>query len=198
MPIETAGAVSVNTAAAEVLEKSGPMPVETATAVSGSDGFRNTRILMVDNDWEFARFVSEQMTGMGYLIETAGNGLEGLALFRSGEFPVVLAGLHTPGMNGIELLRNIKQTDRRAAVVIVAGFGTVDQAMSAFKNGAYDYILKPIAPARLISTVERAIEQRCLAKQVRTLRRLTLGLVVSIPFWIVGGIILALQYMAGR
>jgi DNA-binding NtrC family response regulator len=136
---------------------------EKSEAASGTKGLRNVRLLVVDDDVDYARLVKEHLTDMGYLVETAHNGREGLGLFRNGDFPVVLTDLDMPGMNGIELLQNIKRIDQRAAVVIITGSGTLDLAISAVKNGAHDFVVKPVTPERLKLLVERAIEYRdCL------------------------------------
>jgi len=170
------------------------MLTENSRAAWGSNGYRNIRLLVVDDDAEFTQFVSEYLAGLGYLVETAHNGREGLGLFRSGNFHAVLADMQMPGMNGVELLQSIKRVDQRAVVVITTGYRMNDLEASAVDSGAFDLLLKPVTLRRLGAVVERAVEQRGLAKQVSVFRRLTLALVASIPFWIITSAFLALKY----
>ena len=170
------------------------MHTENLQVAALSPPNRNTRILVADDDDGFTRLMADHLRELGFLVETARDGREGLSLFRTGYFPIVFVDLHMPGMDGMELLKHIKHLDPRTAVVVITGYGTIDLAVSAVKNGAYEFILKPLSLERLSLTVERAIEWRDLARQVSVFRGLTLALVASIPFWVITSLILAVKY----
>jgi DNA-binding NtrC family response regulator len=76
-------------------------------------------------------------------------------------------------------------------VVVITGFGTIESAVQAIKNGAYDYITKPVKLEELDIVVDRALEKRGLVKQLDFFRGLTLAVLISIPLWLILGIILA-------
>jgi len=122
-------------------------------------GSKEARILIIDDDKEFAQGLAEHMTESGYSISVANDGREGLDgysisvahdgregldKFRKGDFHVVLTDLQMPVMDGMELLHEIKRQDNRSVVVVITGFGTIEAAVRATKEGAYDFIAKPI------------------------------------------------------
>ncbi len=152
---------------------------------------KESRILIVDDDKEFAEGLAEHMREFGYLANVAYEGREGLDKFRAGDFHVVLTDLQMPIMDGMELLHEIKKLDNRSVVVVITGFGTIESAVQAIKNGAYDYITKPVKLEELDIVVDRALEKRGLVKQLDFFRGLTLAVLISIPLWLILGIILA-------
>jgi DNA-binding NtrC family response regulator len=152
---------------------------------------KETRILVVDDDREFADSLAEHMSGLGHSVKVAYEGHEGLDRFRTGAFHVVLTDLQMPGMDGIELLHEIKGLDNRCVVVLITGFGTVESAVTAIKEGAYDFITKPVKFDQLDVVVNRALEKRHLVKQLDFFRGLTLAVLISVPLWLILGIILA-------
>ncbi len=152
---------------------------------------KDTRILVVDDDKEFAESLAEHVSGLGYLVKVAYDGREGLAIFRAGAFNMVLTDLMMPGMDGIELLHEIKRLEDQAVVVVITGYGTIESAVQAIKKGAYDYITKPAKFAEIEVVIERALEKGRLVKQLNFFKGLTLAVLVSIPLWLVLGIILA-------
>ena len=94
-------------------------------------------------------------------------------------------------MDGIELLHEIKRMDKRSVVVVITGFGTIESAVKAIKEGAYDFITKPVKFEELDIVINRALEKRGLVKQLDFFRGLTLAVLISIPIWLILGIILA-------
>ncbi len=152
---------------------------------------KETRILVVDDDQEFADSLAEHMSGLGHSVKVAYDGHDGLDKFRPGAFHVVLTDLQMPGMDGIELLHEIKGLDKRCVVVLITGFGTVESAVKAIKQGAYDFITKPVKLDEVDVVVNRALEKRHLVKQLDFFRGLTLAVLISVPLWLILGIILA-------
>lgn len=116
-------------------------------------------ILVVD-DMQSALFLSEGiLQDEGYHAEIAQNGQEALERFKQKHFDVVVADLHMPGMDGIELLNNIKKQDIKTLVIIMTARPGIDSAIMAFRHGAYDYITKPIDPDTIINTIQRGWEK---------------------------------------
>ena len=152
---------------------------------------QETRILIVDDDQEFADSLAEHMSELGHSVKVAYDGQQGLDQFRTGDFHLVLTDLQMPGMDGIALLHEIKGLDHRCVVVLITGFGTVESAVKAIKEGAYDFITKPLKFDQVDVVVHRALEKRHLVKQLDFFRGLTLAVIISVPLWLVLGIILA-------
>jgi DNA-binding NtrC family response regulator len=152
---------------------------------------KETRILIVDDDPEFADSLAEHMSGLGHSVKVAYDGQEGLDRFRAGAFHIVLTDLQMPGMDGMALLHEIKRLENRCVVVLITGFGTVKSAVEAIKEGAYDFITKPVKLDEVDVVVNRALEKRHLVKQLDFFRGLTLAVIISVPLWLVLGIILA-------
>ena len=118
------------------------------------------RILVVDDEDIVRTSCSRTLSPEGYEVSLAKNGFEGLKMASEERFDLVLTDLKMPDMDGIEVLRIIKEKWPETAVIIVTGYQTVDTAVKAIKLGAYDYIEKPFAPDSLISAVAEAMANR--------------------------------------
>jgi len=118
------------------------------------------RILVVDDEDIVRTSCSRTLSPEGYEIRLAKNGVEGLKMASEERFDLVLTDLKMPDMDGIEVLRIIKEKWPETAVIIVTGYQTVDTAVKAIKLGAYDYIEKPSTPDALLSAVAEAMASR--------------------------------------
>ena len=110
-------------------------------------------------------------------IASVGVGSAEEALQHIGEnFPgIVISDIRLPGIDGLELLVRLKQRDRSLPVVLITGHGDIGMAVGAMRDGAYDFMEKPFSPERLLDVTRRALEQRCLAREVSALRRQLAG-----------------------
>jgi DNA-binding NtrC family response regulator len=115
------------------------------------------RILVVDDEDIVRTSCSRTLSPEGYEVKLAKNGAEGLRMASENQFDLVLTDLKMPDMDGIEVLRIIKEKWPETEVIIVTGYQTVDTAVKAIKLGAYDYIEKPFTPDALISAVTEAL-----------------------------------------
>jgi two-component system response regulator AauR len=88
---------------------------------------------------------------------------------------IVVSDIRLPGMDGLQLLAELKRRDPRLPVVLITGHGDIGMAVGAMRDGAYDFIEKPFSPERLVDVVRRALEQRGLAREVSALRRQLAG-----------------------
>lgn len=155
---------------------------------------QDVKILVVDDDKELADGLVESLSDLGYSAAAAYSGREGLNRFENGAFQLVFTDLKIPDMDGMALLEAVKALDSRAVVIVITGYGTIELAVKAIKNGAYDFIPKPIKMEELELIINRALERRDLSKQVGVFRGLTMALIISVPVWLILGIVLALLW----
>jgi len=155
---------------------------------------KEARILVVDDDKVLADNLVEYLSKLGYQASPAYGGREGLTEFEQGDFQLVITDLKMPEMDGMELLEAVKALDRRVVVMVITGYGSIESAVDAIKKGAYDYIPKPFKMEELEVIVNRALERHTLLRQLGVFRGLTLALIISVPFWLILGIILALVW----
>ena len=118
------------------------------------------KILVVDDEDIVRTSCSRTLSPEGYDVRLAKNGAEGLKMANEERFDLVLTDLKMPDMDGIEVLRIIKEQWPETAVIIVTGYQTVDTAVKAIKLGAYDYIEKPFTPDALITAVREALTNK--------------------------------------
>jgi DNA-binding NtrC family response regulator len=118
------------------------------------------RILVVDDEDIVRTSCSRTLSPEGFEVRLAKNGVEGLKMANEERFDLVLTDLKMPDMDGIEVLRIIKEKWPETEVIIVTGYQTVDTAVKAIKLGAYDYIEKPFTPDALISAVTEALTKQ--------------------------------------
>jgi len=89
----------------------------------------------------------------------------------------------------MELMDAVKKLDSRVMVMVITVYGTIEAAVAAIKKGAYDYIPKPFKMDELEVIVNRALERHTLFRQLGVFRGLTLALIISVPFWLILGIV---------
>ena len=155
---------------------------------------RDIKILVVDDQQQVADAVVEIMSRAGYSATAAYGGMEAVKRFQEGDYQLVITDLKMPEVNGMDLLKTIKGIDAKVPVIVVTGYGTVKKAVEAIKIGAYDFIEKPVDRDKLELIVKRALERYDLSKQLRVFKGLTLALFISIPFWLILGIVLVLLW----
>jgi len=119
-------------------------------------------ILIVDDEFSVRDSLKAWFEQDGYSVDTAENANVALQKLRDRPWDVVLADIKMPGMDGIELQRRIHAIDADIAVIMLTAYASVDTAVQALKQGAYDYITKPIDPDDLSHLVRNALEQRRL------------------------------------
>jgi DNA-binding NtrC family response regulator len=128
-------------------------------------------VLVVDDDHEMRALLRDVLEQHGYTVTLASNGQEALASLRDREFPVVLTDLRMKGMQGIELLIQIKQSWADTNVILMTAFGSVETAIQAMKQGAYDYLMKPVKNDDLVRATERGFREALLRSEINRLRR---------------------------
>ncbi len=118
------------------------------------------RILVIDDESVIRQAVQRILEHEGYYVATATSGHSALELVQSDNFNLVISDLKMPGMSGMEVLKSIKILQPNVPVIIITGYATVETAVDAIKNGAFDYLAKPFNPAQVKELVEKAINQQ--------------------------------------
>jgi len=116
----------------------------------------------------------------GYAVLAAKDGADALRLFRQHAVHLTIADLKMPGLDGLELLREIRRLDKAAIVVMITAHGSIETAVQAMKDGAYDYIVKPFNREDLQKVVEKALQWKSANDQIQDLRQ-QLAPHVSLP-----------------
>lgn len=117
------------------------------------------RILVADDEMGIRDMLRSELEAEGHTVVAAANGMEALKLIEKEEFNLVLSDIKMPGMDGLELLAEIKRRDPNLEVILVTGFGTIETAVAAMKMGAYDFLQKPFNLDEMHSLVKRALEK---------------------------------------
>ena len=129
------------------------------------------QILVVDDDLEMRALVKDVLEEEGHHVTTTESGRDALQRLSEGEYAVVLTDLRMQGMQGLELLSSIKETYPDINVILMTAFGSVETAIEAMKQGAYDYLIKPVKNDELIRVTARAVREVRLRREVQRLRR---------------------------
>jgi two-component system response regulator HydG len=129
------------------------------------------RVLVVEDDTENRTAISKVLEGADYRVLQADNGQQALDLLEEENVDIVVTDLRLPIMDGVELLKRAKAVDQEIEVIMITGHGTVEIAVEAIKEGAYDFITKPVKKAQLLRAVEKAAERQHLSRENRDLRQ---------------------------
>lgn len=127
-------------------------------------------ILIADDEIEIREALARIVKKQGYIPQFASDGREALDLLQSSEVDVLIADLRMPRMNGIELLKATKTIKPDIEVILLTGYGNVEDAVEAIKAGAYDFISKPPRKALIERAITRAMERRMLTLENQQLR----------------------------
>ncbi len=127
------------------------------SSVSQSPGGK-PRILVVDDDESLKEFLEILLAKEGYEVCSASKGEEALKIIEAGDISLVISDIRMPGMDGVELLRKIKTARPGLPVVLITAFASLDSAVAAMKEGAWDYLTKPFRIEELREVVERALD----------------------------------------
>jgi DNA-binding NtrC family response regulator len=129
------------------------------------------QILIVDDEGGQRDILRTILAAEGYRVETAGSAADALAKSAQRPFDVVLTDLRMPGADGLSLVRELTREDPPTLVILMTGYGSIDSAEQAMKQGAFDYLTKPLERDELLLTVNRAFERVRLIQENRLLRQ---------------------------
>jgi two-component system response regulator PilR (NtrC family) len=129
------------------------------------------KILVVDDEKSMRDFLSIMLNKEGYEVSTAGNGEDALRAVQAEIFDLVITDVKMPRMDGLEVLKMVKDVSPETVVLMITAFATTETAVEAMKLGAYDYITKPFKVEEIKLVIRKALEKRSLRKENILLRR---------------------------
>jgi len=129
------------------------------------------RILVADDDPAMVSMLADGLAELGYAVVTATSAPDAIRLARDSTIDVLVTDLRMPEVDGIELLALSKRIAPERPVLVMTAFGAIDTAMESLRKGAHHYLLKPFKVAELDLYIRRALEQRALRQETRTLKR---------------------------
>lgn len=133
-------------------------------------------ILIVDDEESVRDSLFNWFIEDGFRVECAENARKALSMLESDNFDIILADIKMPGMDGLEMLRRIKEIKSDSIVIVMTAFATVDTAVKALKDGAYDYVTKPFDPDDLTHLIRNATKQISLVEENETLKQKVISL----------------------
>jgi DNA-binding NtrC family response regulator len=128
-------------------------------------------VLLVDDDERLRNAAGKVLTTEGYSVVSAASGREALEVLKGEAVALVVSDLRLPDLDGIALLKQVRELVPEAEVVMITGYGSIEKAVEAMQLGAYDFLQKPLDSAALLKTVAKALEKQRLTSENRRLRR---------------------------
>lgn len=122
----------------------------------------NLRVLVIDDDLEVAAYLRELLTRDGFTVTTVSDPLLALPEIKEGRHQIALLDVRMPGLDGIELLRQIRELDTDLCVIVMTGYPTVASAVDTMKAQAFDYLTKPFDAEQIREVLQRAIREKGL------------------------------------
>ena len=126
-------------------------------------------ILVVDDDPDIREILKDRLESMRYRVLEAGDGAEGLEIIEKQSPRLVFLDIEMPGMDGLKVLEEIRRRELDATVVMITAYATIERAVRAMRDGAYDFIPKPFEPEHIALTVKKALERERLKREVTVL-----------------------------
>jgi PAS domain S-box-containing protein len=145
------------------------LPFATLKEINVRKIDESIQVLVVDDEPNIRDGSERILTRVGFKVLKASTGLEALDLLAEQIISIILLDLKMPGMDGMEVLKRIRQLDETILVIVITGFATVETAIEAMKQGAYDFIPKPFEPEQLRIVVNRAAERLQLTREAQNL-----------------------------
>lgn len=149
-------------------------------------------ILIVDDEEQIRELLKKYFTDSGYDVVTASGGEDAIRKFAPEKFDCVISDFAMPDRDGLDVLKTIRNQDRRVVFLMVTGYPSLDIAIKAIKEGASDYITKPFHLEDIKIKVERALNEKKTNESLRKVTGLFWALIISIPMWLILGAIVGL------
>ena len=128
-----------------------------------------TKILIIDDDAELRKTVSDVLNAAGYSTDMAVSGNEALEKIVSEKYDIALLDMMMPGRDGMDVLMDMRKLRPSTRVIMITAFATIENAVTSIKKGAHDYISKPFKIMDLINTVKRTVEETKFENNVKKL-----------------------------
>ena len=130
----------------------------------------NTKILIVDDELIMRESLAGWLERDGHEVSAASSGEEAMEVLKDSRFDILLVDIKMEGMSGLDVLKQVKESDPDVDVVMITAYGSITTAIEAMKKGAYDYLLKPFDPDALGVLIEKIIEHQDQARETLFLR----------------------------
>jgi|SRR5689334_1424492 two-component system, NtrC family, response regulator len=128
------------------------------------------RILIVEDDDGLRQVIDTQLARDGHDVTSVGTAEEAIAVLDKSPQELVITDLNLPGLSGLELLKTIRLEHHETTAIVMTAYGTIQTAVDAMKQGAYDYVTKPVHPYELKTLVKRSLDHQRLQREVQALR----------------------------
>jgi DNA-binding NtrC family response regulator len=129
------------------------------------------KILIVDDEPDMLKLLSMILREKTpYEVTTTNNPVEAVELAKTGDFDLVITDLKMPGLDGLQLLEEVKKKDEDIPVIIITAYGTIDAATEAIEKGGFDFITKPFKKEQILFTIEKAMKWLKVQRENRILR----------------------------
>ena len=148
-----------------------------------------THILVVDDDQPIRELLKEFLGRLGYEVTTAANGREALLKLDQCDFDCVVSDHMMPDVDGVELLKRLRAQKKKVPFLMITGYPSVETAVEVMKQGAYDYVTKPLELEDVRIKVERALHTNALEKSLKKVTGIVWAVLISVPIWLILGII---------
>src|SRR3990172_9389966 len=130
-----------------------------------------SRVLIVDDEKNLLEFLNIMLAQEGYDVAVAFGGKEAVDILKNNEFDVVVTDIKMPRVNGLEVLKFIKENSPDTIVIMITAFASHETAVEAMKAGAYDYITKPFNNDQIKLVIKKSVEKRLLVRENLYLKR---------------------------
>src|SRR4030042_6100256 len=141
------------------------------------------KILIIDDEDFILQLSKDILTKSHYSVKTASDGKEGIKLLEDNKFDLILTDIKMPTINGLDVIRHVRVSNKEIPIIVITGHGTLDIAIDSLRLGAQGFILKPFTPAGLRNAVSEALEKTRLLSE--NIRRRTLILLETLKIYIV-------------
>ena len=148
-------------------------------------------VLVVDEEQDVLQTLESMLQELNYNTIIANNGDKAMEIIENNKIDVVLSDIYMPETDGFELLKNVRAFDKEIVFLMITGKPTIETAVQSIREGAYDYITKPFDLEDLRIKINRCIEKKKLSHNLKWSRGVIWALIISIPIWLLLGIIFA-------
>jgi DNA-binding NtrC family response regulator len=145
-------------------------PPSAAPRPPGATPAPRAAILVVDDDAAMRDYLREELEHEGFQVEVAGSGRAGVERVKLGGIDLVVSDVKMPDLDGLDLLREVREVSPAPYVITITAFGSIDTAIRAVKLGAFDYITKPFEIEQLVLVIDKALSEQALRSEVARLR----------------------------
>jgi len=135
------------------------------------ENFVAMRILLIDDEPDVLRAISEYLDDLGHIVYTAGSGAEALRTLQNEQIDIVVSDIKMPRMDGFDVLRQIKKVAPGTEVIMITGHGDIDSAVKAMREGAFDFFTKPVKLRELTASMERTVRFHRLYQEKERYRK---------------------------